>query len=85
MENKESKRPKLDTLDERREYLFTQFDLCASDPIGYDYFDIPESQLIPFLIRVKETYGTCLYKISARPVPHSYPLWDVSVEYFLKK
>ena len=79
-------RPNLDTLDERREYLMTQFDHIYSDSISRDSFCVPESRLYSFLIRVKETYGLDLFFIELTFYEtESGHAWHVDVKYSKKK
>lgn len=76
--------PKLRTLDERRAYLFTQFDRDDTYDVSVDFFVIHESRLKSFQIRAKETYGSNLLKYSLEPLDSRSPFMYVEVTYYNK-
>lgn len=76
-------RPKLDTLDKRREYLFTQFERLCGDTALCDTFVVPESRLASFIVRSRETYRR-IERFDVRPVKKQ-DFYFISVYYIVKQ
>lgn len=79
MEIKESKSPQLETFDERREYLATQYDRVNSYSVSHDSYNVPLSRLPSFLTRLFYTYNNVSF--SAFSINAKVPTYRVVVKY----